>query len=93
MRDEIPEVTGMTRLVVGTDDVDGRRTQVPETVNVVDPDFFQVIKLPLIAGNPAEVFRQPESIVLSEAAARRYFGSADSDRSNDHRCQRAMRGQ
>ncbi len=39
--------------------------QFPETVNAVDPNFFQVIKLPLIAGDPTQVFRQPESIVLS----------------------------
>jgi putative ABC transport system permease protein len=77
MRDEIPEVTGMTRLWSEPMTLTVGERQFPETVDVVDPDFFQVIKLPLIAGNPAEVFRQPESVVLSEAAARRYFGNAN----------------
>ena len=51
--------------------------QFREMVNVVDPNFFQVIKLPLVTGDPATVFRQPESVVLSESAARKFFGSAD----------------
>ena len=46
-------------------------------VDVVEPNFFQVIKLPLVAGDPAEIFRHPESVVLSESAARKYFGNAD----------------
>ena len=45
-----------------------------ETVTVVDPNFFQVIRLPLIAGNPARALEQPESIVLSQSEARKYFG-------------------
>ena len=48
-----------------------------ETVTVVDPNFFQVIRLPLAAGDPARVLSQPESIVLSETVARQLFGSGD----------------
>ena len=43
-------------------------------MDVVDPDFFQVIRLPLVEGNPATVFAQPESVVLSQTTARKYFG-------------------
>ena len=43
----------------------------------MDPNFFQVIKLPLVEGDPAGVFRDPESVVLSESAARKYFGTVD----------------
>lgn len=77
MRDEIPEVTGMTRfnsetmtLMVG-----GRQFLAP--VAAVDPDFFQIIKLPLTQGDPSRVFRDPQSLVLSESAARKYFGTTD----------------
>ena len=77
MHDEIPEVTGQTRLETEPMTLTIGDRGFPETVNVVDPNFFQVVKLPLIAGDPAAVFRQPESIVISAAAARRYFGSAD----------------
>lgn len=47
-----------------------------ESVDVVDPNFFQVIRYPLLAGDPAHVLDQPESVVLSEDAARKFFGTA-----------------
>ncbi len=43
--------------------------------NVVSPNFFQIIRLPLVAGDRASLFSQPESAVISESMARKYFGS------------------
>lgn len=48
-----------------------------ESVDVVDPNFFQVIRLPLLAGDPAHVLDQPESVVLSANTARKFFGNVD----------------
>ena len=48
-----------------------------ETVTVVDPNFFQVIRLPLTEGDPARVLSQPESIVLSQSVAKKLFGDSD----------------
>lgn len=48
-----------------------------ETVTVVDPKFFAIIRLPLIEGDPARVLSQPESIVLSATIAHKLFGLAD----------------
>ncbi len=47
-----------------------------ESIDVVDPNFFQVIRFPLLAGDPAHVLDQPESVVLSEDTARKFFGDA-----------------
>jgi putative ABC transport system permease protein len=77
MHEEIPGVTGMTRLESEPMTLTTGDRQFPERVNVVDPNFFQFIKLPLVEGDLAQIFKQPESIVLSQSAARRYFGSAD----------------
>jgi putative ABC transport system permease protein len=77
MHDEIPEVTARTRLWSEPMTLTSGNRQFREAVNVVDPNYFQVIKLPLIAGDAAEVFRQPESVVLSESAARKFFGNAN----------------
>src|SRR6185437_10217611 len=41
------------------------------------PDFFRVIRLPLLEGSAARVLAQPESIVLSQHAAHEYFGNVD----------------
>ena len=77
MQDQIPEVKATTHLVPEPMTVAVGDRQFSETVAVVDPGFFQVIKLPLVEGDPAGVFAHPESIVLSQSAARKYFGNFD----------------
>ncbi|MBN9544762.1 MAG: ABC transporter permease [Alphaproteobacteria bacterium] len=74
MLEQIPEVRARTRLIRSQVTVSVENRQFPEIVNSVDPNFFQVIQLPLIAGDPTSVFAHPDSVVLSEARARKYFG-------------------
>ncbi|HEY0799747.1 MAG TPA: FtsX-like permease family protein [Steroidobacteraceae bacterium] len=77
MRAQLPEVTAMTQLSPQQMIVTVGDRQFAEVVMLVDPGFLQVIKLPLVEGDPAQVFVQPESIVLSQSAAMKYFGGAD----------------
>jgi putative ABC transport system permease protein len=77
MRDGIPEITAMTRLYPEDMVVTLGDRHFYETVDVVDPNFFQVIKLALAQGDPATVLAHPESLVLSQAMARKYFGDAN----------------
>jgi putative ABC transport system permease protein len=77
MRDQIPGVTGMTRLQPWTVTLTSGNRQFSQSVDVVDAGFFKLIRLPLLRGTPASVFRQPDSIVLSQSAAKEYFGDAD----------------
>jgi putative ABC transport system permease protein len=74
MEAQIPEVRAVTHFVPEPMTVAVGERQFLETVAVVDPDFFHVIKLPLVAGDPTRAFAYPESIVLSQSAARKYFG-------------------
>ena len=78
MRNEIPEVKGMTRLFnnYSMTLMIGDR-QFRQRIDSVDPNFFSVIKLVLLRGDPTKVFADPQSLVLSESAARKYFGDAD----------------
>ena len=76
MQDAIPEITGMTRLYPEQMIMTLGDRHFYESVDVVDPSFFQVIKLPLVAGDPTTVLSHPESVVLSQAMARKYFGDA-----------------
>lgn len=41
---------------------------------MADSNFFQFFNFRLVAGNPSEVLRGPNKIVLTESAARKYFG-------------------
>jgi putative ABC transport system permease protein len=77
VRAEIPEVTAMTRLTTYSMSIMIGDRQFHEQIDSVDPDFFTIIKLPLIKGDPARVFADPQSLVISQSAARKYFGSTD----------------
>lgn len=77
MAAQIPEVTAQTHLTPERMTTEIGNRQFSELVDVVDPNFFQIIRLPLVEGNPAAVFAQPESVVLSQAAAKKYLGSQD----------------
>jgi putative ABC transport system permease protein len=43
----------------------------------VDPEFLDVFNLPLSAGDRATALEQPSSVLLTEAAAMRLYGTAD----------------
>jgi putative ABC transport system permease protein len=77
MQAQIPGVTAVTHLIPQNMTAQVGDRQFPARIDVVDPDFFQMIRLPLVAGNPATVLAQPESVVLSQTTAREYFGTAD----------------
>jgi putative ABC transport system permease protein len=77
MRADIPAVTAATLLYSWTVTLTSGDRQFSQNLDVVDPDFFQIIRLPLVEGDPASVFHQPESVVLTQSAAREYFGNAD----------------
>ena len=40
----------------------------------VDPDFFKVMPMPAVAGDPGAALEAPDALVLSRSAARKYFG-------------------
>ncbi|WP_128545548.1 ABC transporter permease [Larkinella soli] len=48
-----------------------------EHVTFADSSFFRVFALPLLKGSPNRALAAPGSVVLSESAARRYFGSGN----------------
>jgi putative ABC transport system permease protein len=77
MKDHLPEITAATRLWPQHMSVNVGDRQFSEAVAEVDSNFFQVIKLRLISGDPARVLAQPESAVISQSTARKYFGDDD----------------
>jgi len=48
-----------------------------DAVCFVDPGFFRMFSFPAVAGDPAAGLADPSSIVLTEATAKRYFGTGD----------------
>ena len=77
MHDQLPEVRSVTRLSLEGMTLTSGDRQFPQKVGAVDPNFLQVIKLPLVEGDPRTVLLRPENLVISQSIARKYFGDAD----------------
>src|SRR3954453_3900398 len=56
----------------------GNRSFHEKKVYDVDSDFFSLLSFPLLKGNAATVLQDPNSVVLTETTAKKYFGSIDS---------------
>jgi len=76
---EFPQVEQYTRLVdYGSILVRKGNQNLRETKCAgADSTLFEVFTLPLIAGNPRTALRDPHSLVISEAMAKKYFGRSD----------------
>lgn len=76
MRSEIPEIEHVTRFrIAGGFLVGAGRENYKELAAVwADPDVFHVFTIPLLKGNPDSVLTKPNTMVISESAARKYFG-------------------
>ena len=77
MQAQLPEVRSAINVTPESMTVSVDDRVFSERVTVVSPEFFSTIKLPLAKGDAATALARPESIVLSEHMARKYFGSAD----------------
>ncbi|HEX4178178.1 MAG TPA: ABC transporter permease, partial [Rhizomicrobium sp.] len=77
LKDNLPEVTGMTRFWPRSKTVTIGNRAFTQDIAEVDTNFFQLIRFPLMTGDPATVLARPDAIVLSQALARKLFGKAD----------------
>ncbi len=48
-----------------------------EGLAFADPQIFNIFTIPFVEGNPAQALIEPNSIVLDESTARKYFGNED----------------
>jgi putative ABC transport system permease protein len=78
LRDEVPGIQSVTRI---SNSLGGavayEKTEVPLSGLYVDENFLQVFTFPMTKGNPATAFRDPNTIVLTESAAEKLFGTVD----------------
>ena len=79
MKQEFPEVQAATRLAnQGVRRISyGDKTLREDALAFVDSNFFQVFTLPLIEGDPRTALLQPNSVVITKAVARKFFGNED----------------
>jgi putative ABC transport system permease protein len=78
MKEMMPEVKAFSRarpfpgLVVSYNNIKFRQ----DKVLMVDPDFLKILTFPLISGDPETALKEIRTVVISERAAKKYFGDA-----------------
>jgi putative ABC transport system permease protein len=78
LRNDFPEVQKMARvqsidLLVQKDD----KTFQEDNILLADSSLFDIFSFPFLKGDPRTALVDPFSVVLSETAARKYFGKSD----------------
>jgi putative ABC transport system permease protein len=76
LRADYPQIVG-TRVGGGLATVRQGAAIRSEQVTWVDPSFFKVFDLPLIAGDRTQALQAPDEMVIAESKARTYFGAAN----------------
>ncbi|HUU04625.1 MAG TPA: ABC transporter permease, partial [Patescibacteria group bacterium] len=79
LKAEIPEIIDTTRKAgLGTLLIRyGENAFYESRVSAVDPQIFRMFTFPLLQGDPATALLRPGSLVITEAMAKKYFGSTD----------------
>ncbi len=70
----ISEIQAVTRLLYDTATLRHGNVAASETVFWADPNAFEVLPLPTVAGNLQTALSRPDTIVLPRSVARKYFG-------------------
>ena len=73
--EEVPDIQEQTRIHSQSVAISVSNKNYSEWINTVDSNFFTMIRLPFVAGNPATALARPDEVVLTQSAAVRYFGT------------------
>lgn len=74
LRADYPQLQG-TRFLGRTATVRQGTTNTSEELVAVDANFFTLMRLPVVAGDPTRALSNPDEIVITQQAATRYFGT------------------
>lgn len=77
MQDNLPAVKHFTRLWGGYVVLNVGGNAFREDMLIADTTYFQMFGLPFLSGDPQTVFREPNSVVITEELAQKCFGSTE----------------
>lgn len=80
MMSDYPEVIKRVRILTETGPTQLKHDgfgMLERKVLYTDPEFFEMFTIPVIKGDQLTFFQEPDSIVLTQEAALKYFGSED----------------
>ena len=73
----IPEIQSFVRFEPSYVDIKIGSDIQSQSISLVDANFFSVFDFPLLSGNAATVLKQPNSVVITEEVAKKYFGNSN----------------
>ena len=73
----IPEIQSFVRFEPAFADIKTGSDIQSQSISLVDVNFFSVFNFPLLSGNVATVLTKPNSAVITEDMAKKYFGNSD----------------
>jgi putative ABC transport system permease protein len=76
-KQNVPAIKSFVRVQSGSQDIKTGTEIKSQELLYVDTSFFSVFSFPLLSGNPVTCLNEPHSIVLSEDAAKKQFGTTD----------------
>jgi putative ABC transport system permease protein len=76
-KQDIPEIRKYVRIAKDDYVVRSGKNTFNQDIIFADDNFFNVFSFPLIYGNPSTALSDLNSMVITEGAAKRYFGAAD----------------
>lgn len=78
LKNEYPEIVNAIRLHRASRVLTYEQKMFRErNIIATDPAILEMFTFPLLKGNPETALSEPQSIILTEAMAKKYFGSAD----------------
>ncbi|MEP6949179.1 MAG: ABC transporter permease, partial [Ginsengibacter sp.] len=75
--EKIPELQSFVRFQPAQIDIKTGSDIQSQEISYVDSSFFSVFTFPLMSGSPKTALAEPNSIVLTEEMAEKYFGTSD----------------
>lgn len=78
LKEQLPEIKSFTRIAsTGTNLMKYNGNEYFEPITYADADMFKIFSFPLKEGDPNTALKDPNSIVISEQMAKKYFGNED----------------
>ena len=74
---DYPEIVNATRYYRTSVLVGYQENRFTETIKMVDPSFLEMFTFPLVKGDPRTALSDRHSVVITQKAARKYFGDED----------------
>ncbi len=74
--DKVAEVVSLENRIVSAPSSE-KQEKFEENIAFAEPDFFEIFNFPLLRGNAQSVLKEPNTAVITERMAKKYFGRQD----------------